>query len=617
MGQQLMAIVAEGQGGRVYVAPTDEHEAIALSAVPKWKPETELICKSGVINAPLYGMTKHADLFTNRQLVALTTFSDLVSEAKDRAIADAIGAGLPDDDVPLADGGAGARAYGEAIAVYLAFAIDKVSDYNSTLCSWHSGRDTIRNTFGRQALPMIWDFCEANPLSESTGNFSGAIEWGYKVLEYLKSTKLGKIFQHDATQESNHDSISKIISTDPPYYDAVPYADLSDFFYVWITKSLKGVYPNIFQTLLVPKSTEMVADRFRHGSKEKAKDFFEESLIKVFERTNKISHLDYPITIYYALKQTEADANDQLASTGWETILEGLIQSGFSIGGTWPLRTELSNRMRGQASNALASSIVLVCRPRPETARSATRRQFLSELKRQLPPALKTLQQANIAPVDLAQASIGPGMEIYSKYKSILENDGSPLPIRTALQLINQTLDEFQSEQEGEFDTDTRWAIAWYEQFQFEPGDYGQAETLSKAKNTSIQGLETAGILQAKAGKVRLLQRHELPENWNPTTDDRTSDWEATQHLIRALDKTGETGAAELLCKMRDRADLARDLAYRLYILCDRKGWTQDAIAYNSLILSWSEILRLTSEYAIASETGEQQLELRGTSNEQ
>jgi putative DNA methylase len=361
----------------------------------------------------------------------------------------------------------------------------------------------------------------------------------------------------------------------------------------------------------------MVADHFRHKTKEKAKDFFESSLVRFFKRTNNLNHTEYPLTVYYALKQTETDNVEQISSTGWETILEGLIQSGFSIGGTWPLRTERAGRMRSIASNALASSIVLVCRPRPETARSATRRQFLSELKRQLPPALKTLQQANIAPVDLAQASIGPGMEIYSKYKSILENDGSPLPIRTALQLINQTLDEFQSEQEGEFDTDTRWAIAWYEQFQFSPGDYGQAETLSKAKNTSIQGLANSGILQAKAGKVQLIRRDELPDDWNPTTDDRTSDWEATQHLIRALDKTGETGAAELLCKMRDRADLARDLAYRLYILCDRKGWTQDAIAYNSLILSWSEILRLTSEYVIASETGEQQLELRGTSNEQ
>jgi putative DNA methylase len=312
---------------------------------------------------------------------------------------------------------------------------------------------------------MTWDFAETNPLSNSSGNYSGALEWVVKALEIHRTFSIGTVMQHDAVEFHSTDNNKKLISTDPPYYDAVPYADLSDFFYVWLRYSIKFIYPKICRTLLVPKAQEMVADHFRHKTKEKAKDFFESSLVRFFKRTNNLNHTEYPLTVYYALKQTETDNVEQISSTGWETILEGLIQSGFSIGGTWPLRTERAGRMRSIASNALASSIVLVCRPRPETARSATRRQFLSELKRQLPPALKTLQQANIAPVDLAQASIGPGMEIYSKYKSILENDGSPLPIRTALQLINQTLDEFQSEQEGEFDTDTRWAIAWYEQF--------------------------------------------------------------------------------------------------------------------------------------------------------
>lgn len=605
MGQQLMAIVAEGQGGRVYVAPTAEHEAIALSAVPKWKPDTDLPKEALGFRVQNYGMTKHADLFTNRQLVALTTFSDLVSVAKDRAIASAIAAGLPDDDVPLAEGGAGARAYGEAIAVYLAFALSKVIDANSALVSWRNTVEATRNTFARQAIPMVWDFTEANLFSNSCGNWTdtGVIRI-FDALSQLRFVGKVNIAQHDATQSQINDTTQKIISTDPPYYDAVPYADLSDFFYTWLRLTLKSINPDICNTVLTPKSQEMVADPFRHGSRKDANVFFEQGLTKVFTRANRLQTPDYPLTVYYALKQSEKD-EDQVSSTGWETILEGLIKSKFCIAGTWPLRTEKTGRMRSIDSNALASSIVLVCRPRATDAPKATRRQFLTELRRDLPNALKTLQQANIAPVDLAQASIGPGMEIYSKYAAILEADGTPLPIRTALQLINQTLDEFQSEQEGELDTDTRWAIAWYEQFQFGPGDYGIAETLSKAKNTSIQGLVSAGILQAKAGKVQLLKRSELPDNWNPTTDDRIPDWEATQHLIHALDQHGEVGAAELLMKLRDRAENYRDLAYRLYMLCDRKGWTQDAIAYNSLILSWPEMNRLVSQYASSQDQGQ------------
>jgi putative DNA methylase len=362
-------------------------------------------------------------------------------------------------------------------------------------------------------------------------------------------------------------------------------------------RSIGSIYPAIFNTLLVPKAQEMVADHFRHGSKEKAKQFFEDSLIQVFKRVNQINDKDYPVTIYYALKQTETDESDQVASTGWETILEGLIQSNFSIYGTWPIHTESSGRIRATGSNALASSIVLVCRPRPADAPKASRRQFLNELKRDLPQALKLLQQGNIAPVDLAQASIGPGMAIYSKYAAILESNGTSMGVRTALQLINQILDEFLTEQEGEFDSDTRWALTWFEQYQFNEALYGDAETLSKAKNTSIQGMVEAGILEAKAGKVRLLKREDLKTDWKPEKDERTPIWEITQHLIHTLDKKGETGAAELLAKLGNKADLAKELAYRLYSLCDRKGWTQEAIAYNSLVTSWPEITRLANEY--------------------
>lgn len=602
MSQQLMAIVVEGQSGRIYLSPQTEHVQIAESAEPTWKPEADLPHNPRDFKTPNYGMRKIADLFTPRQLVALTTFSDLVSEAREKAIQNAIASGLPDDDVPLNDGGTGARAYGDAIATYLGFVVDRSVDRNSTICSWDCSpkMEALRNTFARQAIPMTWDFAEGNTFSNSSGNWMNNIEWTLKVIENSSGSTVGICYQDDATSVSKFLE-NQIISTDPPYYDNIGYADLSDFFYVWLRRSLQSIYPDLFSTLLVPKAQELVATPYRFdGSKQKAQAFFEAGLGKAFNRMHEISHADYPFTVYYAFKQAETDkkgkSDESVASTGWETMLEGLIKADFSINGTWPMRSELSNRMVASGTNALASSIVLVCRPRPTDAAKITRRQFLTELKRGLPKALKTLQQGNVAPVDLAQASIGPGMAIFSQYAAVLENDGSPMRVRTALQLINQILDEFLTEQEGEFDGDTRWALTWFEQYQFDPGQYGDAETLSKAKNTSVQGMVDAGILEAKGGKVRLLKRDELKSDWNPDSDDRMPDWEIAQYLIHELDQKGELGAAALLAKLGDRAEAARDLAYRLYSLCDKKGWTQEAIAYNSLVISWPEITRLASE---------------------
>lgn len=604
MDAQLMAIVAEGQGGRVYLSPDEEQVRIAKKAQPEWKPDSNLPEQALGFRVQGYGMTKHADLFTPRQLVALTTFSDLVSETREKIKADAVAAGIPDDDLPLNDGGIGATAYADAVATYLAFGVDKLADRNSTIATWANNREHARNTFTRQAISMTWDFAESNPFSESSGNFFGGIETIYHILDSNNCLNAsGEVLQIDAAQLEPDASF--LFSTDPPYYDAVPYSDLSDFLYVWLRSTLVYLYPKLLSTVLVPKKSELVADPYRHGGKERAKLFFEQGLGATFNKLYRSSDPAYPLTVYYAFKQAESkeDSDDQeeqqlgLASTGWETMLEGLMQSNFMIDGTWPIRTELARRMRGQNSNALASSIVLVCRPRPADAPKASRRQFLNELKRDLPQALKLLQQGNIAPVDLAQASIGPGMAIYSKYAAILESNGTSMGVRTALQLINQILDEFLTEQEGEFDSDTRWALTWFEQYQFNEGLYGDAETLSKAKNTSIQGMVEAGILEAKAGKVRLLKREDLKTDWKPEKDERTPIWEITQHLIHTLDKNGETGAAELLAKLGNKADLAKELAYRLYSLCDRKGWTQEAIAYNSLVTSWPEITRLANEY--------------------
>ncbi|MFS8830241.1 DUF1156 domain-containing protein [Synechococcus sp. R8-2] len=636
MGSQMMAIVAEGPNGRVYLDPTPEHEAIANSAQPTWKPDANLPHNPRDFKTPNYGMRKISDLFTPRQLVALTTFSDLVAEAREKATADAIAAGLPNDDVPLAEGGTGARAYGEAISVYLAFAVDRYADYWSNLDRWQNANQQLTNTFSRQAIPMVWDFAEANVFSEQGGSSKNLFDWTTQSIGSLGEGLIGFIAQHDATAPHPQDTTPKLISTDPPYFDNIGYADLSDFFYVWLRRSLGSVYPNICSTLLVPKTQELVATPYRFGgSKQKAKEFFETGLGKAFNRLHYLSRADYPLTVYYAFKQTEEDPSPQgqgedeedddtdkpiplsrtgrgargespermsgRVSTGWETMLEGLIRAGFTIDGTWPLRTELANRMIASGTNALASSIVLVCRPRPADAPKATRRQFLAELKRELPEALKLLQQGSIAPVDLAQASIGPGMAIYSRYAAVLESDGSPLTVRTALQLINQYLDEYLSEQEGELIEGSRWATTWFAQYQFEPGPYGEAEVLSKARNVSIESLEELGILEAKAGKVRLLRREEIAQRKEKGADSlslllASSAWLITQTLIHTLDRKGEMEAAALLASLADGGAVARDLAYRLYTLCDKKGWTQEALAYNTLVIAWPEINRLASE---------------------
>lgn len=450
---------------------------------------------------------------------------------------------------------------------------------------------------------MVWDYAEGNPFSESTGNWTSCVDWIWEVVEASPAATPAFVRQLSATDIPNDKP--KVFSSDPPYYDNVPYADLSDFFYVWLRRSLQEVHPNLLGTVLVPKAEELVAEPFRHGGRDSAREFFEQGMRRVFGKMRETSDERFPTTIYYAFKQAEGEdepleedgenASSSRASTGWETFLKGLVESGWQVDGTWPMRTELSNRMRGMASNALASSIVLVCRPRPKEAGVASRRDFLAALKRELPEALRHLQKGNIAPVDLAQAAIGPGMAVFSRYAKVLETDGSTMSVRSALTEINKCLDEVLAEQEGEFDADTRWALAWFDQNGFNEGAYGVAETLCTAKNTSVQGMKDAGILEAKGGKVRLLKKEELDADWNPAEDSRLTIWEITHHLIRRLEQ-GESGAAELIQQLGAKAEVARDLSYRLYTICERRKWAQEAIAYNALVLSWSDVQRLAEE---------------------
>ena len=583
MDSQLMAIVAEGQNGQIYLSPSKEHEEIAQSAKPNWAPEVEMNRDtSTLVSGRGYGFFSWADLFTQRQLTTLSTFSDLVTAAREKVRTDAINRGHEE-----------AGAYADAVVTYLSFAIDKLADYGSSFCGWVPN-GFIRSTFGRQAIAMVWDYAECNPFSQSTGNWSACVDWGLRFIARNSGIQVqrGYINQLDAAA-SLLDVQAPLISTDPPYYDNIDYAELSDFFYIWLRQSLRHVYPDLFKLMLVPKAEELVAVRHRFGGdRTKAEEHFLTGLGKAFQLMRYRAHPDYPITVYYAFKQSETDSEDgSVVSTGWETMLEGLLKAGFQITGTLPMRTERSARNLAIGTNALASSIVLVCRPRPESASIATRRDFISSLRRELPKALRNLQRGSIAPVDLAQASIGPGMAVFSSYNKVLEADGNPMRVRTALQIINAELDAYFSEQEGDFDEDTRFCVSWFEQHGLAEGSFGEANVLARARNTSVEGIVQSGILQARAGRVRLLSREEYPDEWDPTSDRRVNIWECTQYLIRALDQGGEIQAALLANQLSsNQVENARALAYRLYLICERKGWAQEAIAYNALITSWTDI---------------------------
>jgi putative DNA methylase len=578
MRAQLMAIVAEGERQRVYLPPDREHANAADVPRPEDAPETELPNQALGFRVQGYGMTHHADLFTNRQVTALCTFSDLVQSVRQSVIDDG-----------------GEPTYGDAVATYIALAQSRVADYASTICTWASNpqMEIVRGTFARQALPMTWDFAEGNVLGVTSGGLPIFIEWIAKVLERLNSTRIGSAEQRSALDLADNQWQSVAITTDPPYYDNVGYADLSDFFYVWLRRSLAPLYPGLFSTMLTPKNAELVADPFRSdGDKSKAEQLFEEAFERTFANLRKMANPEYPLTVFYAFKQAEHDESG-VASTGWETMLAGLLRSGLAVTATWPVRTERAGRTRDLASNALASSIVLACRPRSETAGVTDRRGFLAALHAELPKALRELQQGNIAPVDLAQAAIGPGMAVFSRYAKVVEPTGDAVPVRSALTLINQVLDEVLAEQEGEFDGDTRFAIKWFEQYGFDEAGYDPAEGLARATNVSVKGLEEAGILVARAGRVRLLRRAELAADWDPTTDERMPVWEVTQQLVKALwDNGSESGAADLVRRLGGLGESARDLAYRLYAICERRGWAEDALGFNALVTSWPEILR-------------------------
>ena len=604
---QLMAIVAEGQRGRIYLTPNEEHLLAAKMHLPEDYPTGPLPENPRWFSPPAFGMTDYANLFSNRQLTALTTFSDLVAEAQKQAEQNAITAGLPNDHISLSDSGRGALAYGQAIGVYLAFVIDKMTDYHSSICSWHNSGEKMRNTFGRQAIPMVWDYAEANPFCTSSGSYDNMLEWVVKCVNLFSADNCGEAGQFDAQSDCGLRNI--MVSTDPPYYDNIGYADLSDFFYIWMRKSLKSTYPKLFSTMLVPKTDELIATPYRHeGSVEKAKAFFEEGMVGSCRRMYQYAKEDIPVTIYYAYKQSDSNETEEgQASSGWETMLSAIIKAGFSITGTWPMRTEMAVRQVASGTNALASSIVLVCRKRPQDAPVCTRRNFINELKRELRPALQKLQSSNIAPVDLAQSAIGPGMGVYSKYSQVLEADGTPMTVRSALKIINQELDLYFNEQDGELDSESRFCVDLYSQVAFNDMKFGDANTLATAKNTSVAAMAGRGTVYAQKGVVHLVERAELPEKID---EHESSIWLLCQQLTHKMDKEGVEGCAGAICNLfGSNAERAKDLAYRLYTIAERKKWAQEAYAYNNLVVSWPEIQSRAAELKAVQP---EQLEIEG-----
>lgn len=596
MSARLMAIVAEGVRGRIYLSPTEQHEAIARQAAPTWKPESP--CRGTFASnaqGRIYGFKVFGDYFTPRQLVALTTYSELIQEAIARCQQDAVAAGMADDGMTLDAGGSGATAYAQAVAVYLGLAVSKMSDAQSSLCRWKTTMDQSIATFGRQGLPMVWDYSEANAFGGMAGDFAVSFKNMMRVLDELPNGLAGQVTQADAQDQSISDK--KLISTDPPYYDNIGYADLSDFFYVWLRKSLRPIYPGLYATLAVPKAEELVATAYRHGSKEKAEAFFLDGMTRAMHNLAAKAHPAFPVTIYYAFKQSETKGEAGTSSTGWETFLEAVITAGFAICGTWPMRTELGNRMIGAGTNALASSIILVCWQRAKDAATVSRREFIRELNAVLPEALDEMTRGGVnspvAPVDLSQAIIGPGMAIFSQYAAVLEADGTPMRVKTALQLINRFLAE------DDFDHDTQFCLHWFEQQGWATGKFGEADVLARAKGTSVAGLQASGVVASGKGELRLLRWAELPREWSPETDTRLPVWEALHHLIRALNQDGESAAGTLLARMPARAEPVRALAYRLYTLCERKGWADDARAYNELVTAWSAIEQAASEAGV------------------
>lgn len=586
IGKRMMAIVADGPKGRVYLDSNLEHENAAKIEKTLCYPDGKIPSNPRWFSPPAFGMTHYSDVFTKRQLLALSTLCSELSDFREIIERDAVKAGFKDDHLSLDNNGQGARAYSETISVYLAFAIDRLANRCSMQCVWNRIGQKIEQTFGRQAMAMVWDFAESNVFGSATGSWMGSLEWIPKCVELFPADAFSEASQFNAQEDCLLRNI--LVSTDPPYYDNIGYADLSDYFYIWMRYALKDIYPNLFSTMLVPKSEELIADQYRHENAKKAKDFFENGMLTAFKQFRTYSSNDFPVTVFYAYKQSETETStNNTSSSGWETMLSAIINAGFIITGTWPMRTERETGLKAYV-NALASSIVLVCRKRLENAPQTTRRNLINALRRELRPALKQLQESNIAPVDLAQSAIGPGMGVFSRYSKVLEADGTPMSVRSALQIINEEVDLYFNEQVSDLDAMSRFCVDLFTQNAFNDMKFGEADVLARAKGTSVAALASHNVVYAKAGTVHLLERTELPEKID---ENESCIWLLTQQLTQAMATGGVEACAKAVFTMfGSNAERAKDLAYRLYTIAEQKKWASEAFAYNALVVAWPDI---------------------------
>ncbi|TIS54881.1 MAG: DUF1156 domain-containing protein [Mesorhizobium sp.] len=624
LGVRLMAIVAQGRQERVYLTQTDQHSVLALSAKPDWFPDGDLPNNPRNFNTPIYGLATFASLFTPRQLVALTTFSDLVAEVRAKVLIDARAAGLIEDDAPLHSGGSGAQAYADAVGTYLAFMIDRTTDRNCSICSWDSGPSgtkastggsartaSVRNVFARQAIPMTWDYAESNIFSESGGGILSALDWIEPVLKRpVVATGPGQIHNINASKNS-FPVRPVVISTDPPYYDNIGYADLSDFFYVWLRRALLSVWPDLFRRLTTPKAEELVATPYRHGGKDQAEAFFMAGMGEALTAMHNAATDGEPLAIYYAFKQSEAAA-DGVTSAGWASFLQAVVDAGLAVDGTWPMRTEMASRMIGRDSNALASSIVLVCRKRAAAAATITRADFIRLLRRELPDAIDDIRKAGVGPVDMQQSVIGPGMGVFSRHAKVMEDDDHAMPVKTALSLINRVWEELENELDTAFDAETQVALAWFAAYGFDKKKSGELITLANAKNVPSSSLFSSGVFKDLRGDTALTPRDELPKDWTPATDKSLTVWECVQHTTRVLNAEDGGGAAagRLVTEMGPKAAEARALAYRLFEIATQKGWAAEALIYNELAQEWPKLEDLASSANVRASTAAAQAEL-------
>ena len=613
MSVRLMAIVAEGLRSRTYISPLVIHEQAAEAGFKHVKQHGEEMdlplqeCRGTFASnaqGRRYCFKTFADYFTPRQLIALTTFSDLVCEAREKVLADARAAALTKDPEPLHAGGSGAMAYADAIATYMGFMLDRATDRNCSICSWDAGPSgtkastggsartaSVRNVFSRQAIQMTWDFAESNIFSESGGGILSALDWIEPVLR-RNNIRIASGSLHNINASKNSFPVRPVvISTDPPYYDNIGYADLSDFFYVWLRRSMGNIWPDLFRRLTTPKAEELIATPYRHGGKAEAEAFFMRGMGEALTAMRQAATDNEPLAIYYAFKQSEA-AEDGVTSAGWASFLQAVVDAGLTIDGTWPLRTELSNRMIGKGTNALASSIALVCRKRAENAPVITRAEFIRALKRELPQAIDDIRKAGVSPVDMQQSVIGPGMGVFTRHGKVLEDDDSAMSVKTAISLINRVWEEIENELDANFDPETQVALAWFASYGFDTRASGELIMLANAKNIPLEALFSSGVFADLHGKAGLIKRDDLPKDWSPVADKTPTVWEYTQHTARVFNAPdgGGEAAARLVAQMGSKAADAQKLAYRLFEIATQKKWSAEALVYNELAQEWTKL---------------------------